>query len=157
MENENQTVKRMWESYLESIGETSDTTKKKYEAWHFCNNEQDANELATLVLDGTKKATASLYDVYAFEGEEVPKPGDLSIITGWNGKAKCIIKTIAITIVPFKEVTAEFAAKEGEGDKSLEFWRRIHLKFFKEECREMSKEFHEDMKVVCEEFEVVFK
>jgi uncharacterized protein YhfF len=157
MEKENKSVTEMWKAYLESVGETPETTEKKYEAWHFCNNETDANELAELVIEGTKRATASLYDGYAFEKEEVPIVGDHSVIIDWDGTARCIIKTTVISIVPFKDVSTEFAATEGEGDKSLEFWKRAHLKFFKEECAEMSKEFNEDMLVVCEAFEVVYK
>jgi len=157
MAKEKESVKLMWNSYLESFGETAETTDKTYEAWHFCNNEEDANELAQLVLDGAKKATASLYDIYTYEGESVPEVGDHSIIIDWDGNAKCIIKTTVISIVPFKDVTAEFAATEGEGDKSLEYWRRAHLEFFGEECEKMSRTFNEDMLVVCEEFEVVWK
>lgn len=45
---------------------------------------------------------------------------------------------------------------EGEGDMSLEYWRKIHRVFFTEELKDLEKEFTEDMMVVCEEFEVVY-
>lgn len=153
---ENEAVKQMWENYLLSIGESPDTTDKNYTSWYFDNNERDANELAELVLKGTKRATASLYDSYS-SGEEIPKIGDLSIITNWNGIAKCIIMTTNIEVVPYKDVDEEFAATEGEGDKSLEYWRKVHRKFFSEELTEIGGEFSEEIPVVCEKFEVVFK
>lgn len=46
---------------------------------------------------------------------------------------------------------------EGEGDKSLEYWRNVYIKFFTEELKEVGKQFNEDMNIVYEEFEVVFK
>lgn len=153
---ENESIKQMWENYLLSIGESSDTTDKNYTAWYFDNNERDANELAELVLEGTKRATASLYDSYGSD-EEIPKIGDLSIITNWSGIAKCIIMSTSIEVVPYKDVDEEFAATEGEGDKSLEYWRKVHRKFFSEELTEIGGEFSEEIPVVCEKFEVVFK
>ncbi len=153
---ENESIKQMWGNYLLSIGESSDATDKNYSAWHFDNNECDANELAELVLEGTKRATASLYDSYK-NGEEIPKVGDLSIITNWSGIAKCIIMSTSIEVVPYKDVDEEFAATEGEGDKSLEYWKKVHRKFFTEELTEIGGEFSEEIPVVCEKFEVVFK
>ena len=53
-------------------------------------------------------------------------PGDLSIVTDWAGQALCVIETESVVLVPFNEVSAEFAATEGEGDGSLEFWTEGH-------------------------------
>jgi len=46
---------------------------------------------------------------------------------------------------------------EGEGDKSLKYWRRAHISFFSRELEEYNMKFTEDMPVVFEEFEVVYK
>lgn len=89
--------------------------------------------------------------------EDVPKIGDLSIITDFDGVAKCIIENKNVTVKTFSDVTKEFAFREGEGDKSLNYWRKVHIEFFTRELKEVNKEFTEDMKVVCEEFEVIFK
>ncbi|MCT4660815.1 MAG: ASCH domain-containing protein [Tissierellales bacterium] len=157
MNEEHKSVKEMWEKYLTSIGDDITKTDKKYTSWHFCDNEKDANELAQLVKEDVKKATASLYDLYEIEGEVLPKVSDLSIITDWNGIAKCIIKTTNITHVPFKDVTEDFARTEGEGDKSLNYWRKAHIAAFSRGLKEFNQEFSEDMLVVCEVFKVVYK
>ena len=154
---EHRSVKEIWERYLSSISKNMNNSVKTYESWYFCNNKKDANELAELVKKGIKKATASLHCLYEIENEQVPKAGDYAVITNWNGIAQCIIKTKNINIIPFKNVTKEFAAKEGEGDKSLRFWRKVHRKFFAMELKERNKKFSEDMLVVCEEFEVVYQ
>ena len=154
--NEASSAKTMWEDYLKSLtGEERNTVK--YEAWHFCDNKRDANELAELVRSGVKRATASLYESYEFEGEPVPKAGDHSIILDWSGIAQCIIRTTKVTVVPYGEVSEEFARTEGEGDKSLTYWRHAHWEYFSREMKELGKIPSDEMLVVCEEFEVVHK
>lgn len=54
------------------------------------------------------------------------------------------------------QVTAEHAYKEGEGDRSLAYWRTVHEKVFTDELMEINKQFADDMPVVCEEFKIVF-
>lgn len=41
-----------------------------------------------LVLKGQKKATASSVLGYQIEGEEIPKEGNLSVITDWDGNPR---------------------------------------------------------------------
>lgn len=155
---EKESVIKMWKDYLFSLGEDEKQTEKKYSAWYFCDNEQDADELAQLVLEGTKKATASLFDIYEFEKDQpLPQKGDHNIITNWQGEAVCIIKTTNVEVVPFKYVTEEFARTEGEGDKSLEYWKNAHWHYFSRETKKIGKEPDENMLVVCEKFEVVHK
>ncbi len=154
--NEHPTVKKMWKEFLKSIGDNHHITNRSYQAWHFCDNKEDANELAELVLQGKKRATASAVWCYKAEGESLPSPGNYSIITDFSGSAKCVIETTLINVVPFNKVSAEFAAKEGEGDLSLEYWRKGHRDFFTRDMAEIGREFSEDMPVVCEEFKVVY-
>lgn len=154
---EHESIKNMWENYIASLEGDLNISNKTYSSWHFCDNESDANELALLVISGIKKATASLYLSYEFENDDLPKVGNYSIITNWNGVAQCIIKTTNIDIVPYKDVTEEFAATEGEGDKTLEYWRNCHWDYFSREMKENNQEPNENMLVVCEKFNVVFK
>mgnify|MGYP001111878787 CR=1 FL=1 len=157
MLQEHTSVKEMWIKYLLSIGESIDSTSKTYESGFFCDNEKSAKSLADLVRKEIKKATASLHYSYEIENEPIPKVGDLSIITDWHGIAQCIIKTTKINIYPFKAVTNEFAAKEGEGDKTLSYWRKVHWDVFSRELKQYGIEPQKDMLVICEEFELVYK
>jgi len=116
-----------------------------------------ANELAALVLQGTKRATTGSVWSFEAEGKRIPKPGDLSVVTNWSGKPLCVIETLTVEIVPFSEVTAEFAAIEGEGDGSLSFWQQGHRRYFSHECTRAGREFTESMLVVCECFKVVYQ
>ena len=148
-------IKAFWTEFSASLGH--DPSPRFYESFHFDDNAVSADKLAHLVLRGQKRATAAL--VWAYEGDEKPppKPGDLSVVTRFSGEPLCVIETKIFQIVPFDEVTAEFAATEGEGDGSLEHWRRVHTAFFGRECKRLGREFSAEMPVVCEEFVVVFK
>jgi uncharacterized protein YhfF len=123
-----------------------------YESFFFGDSEEMARELAELVLRGTKRATAGALWAYEADGQRLPQPGDLSIVTNWSGQPQCVIETQSVEVVPFLEVTAEFAATEGEGDGSLAFWRRAHREFFSRECAAAGIEFTDSMLVVCERF-----
>jgi uncharacterized protein YhfF len=127
------------------------------EAFAFGDSEPMANALATLVLQGTKRATASLAWRYETGETPQPKPGDLSIVTNWGKEPLCIIETTAVDLVPFNEVSEAFARVEGEDDGTLESWRRNHTKFFAGECERLGRTPSEDMLVVCECFSVVYR
>lgn len=148
------TAKELWNEY---IRKNKEDANKTYLAWSFGNSEEMANSLAQLVVSGEKTATASLFYLYEVENEELPKVGRYNIILDGNENAKCIIKTSKVYVTPFNEVTKEHAFKEGEGDKSLNYWRNGHAKFFGKDLESIDKNFDENMMVVCEEFNVIYK
>ena len=137
------TAKELWEK----SGLTGE-----YDAWSFGDD-----ELTELVKSGKKTATASAYDCYLAEDEELPEVGETSVLLDDNDEAVCIIRTSKVSVLPFNEVSEEHARKEGEGDCSLAYWKKVHKDFFQEELAEIGKAFYEEMMVVCEEFEVVYK
>lgn len=141
-------AQQMWKAYSQMEQINAD-----YEAWAFGD---DADELARLVREGIKTATASAYPLYVLEGEELSKAGEYSVILDSQENAVCIIRTGNVYVVPFSEVSGEHARKEGEGDRSLAYWRQVHERFFKGELAEAGLTFDESVKVVCEEFEKVY-
>lgn len=142
--------KQLWEKYCKSCNVDINTP---YDSWQFGGR---SNSLGRLVSKGIKTATSSGYDFYEIDKEELPAVGNYSIILDSKNNAICIIKTTKVYVKKFIDVEKEHAYKEGEGDLSLKYWRKVHEKFFIEECKEYGLEFNEDFKVVCEEFECVF-
>ena len=106
----------------------------------------DNDKLIELVLMGKKTATTSNYDE-----NELPIIGEESIIHFDNEKEACVVKTIDYKIMKFKEMTEDLASLEGEGDLSLDYWRKVHFDFFKS----YNPDFNDDTLVVFEEFKVV--
>ncbi|TDF38191.1 ASCH domain-containing protein [Alteromonadaceae bacterium M269] len=146
-------VEELCRKFFESIGEST----QKLDSWFFCDNEKDANECAALVLDGVKKATTPSLVWHQKTKTPLPKVGDLNVVTDWAGVAQCIIQTVSVEIVPFNQVTPEYAAIEGEGDKSLAYWNRVHWRYYARELEGYGIAPTEDMLVVCEIFKVVHK
>ena len=126
----------------------------EYEAWAFG---EAPDELAGLVVQGIKTATCSAYELYLIDKEPLPQSGDYSVILNSNEDAVCIVKTLKVYVTEFIRVSEEHAFKEGEGDRSLDYWRRVHERFLTDELASVNKSFDENTKVVCEEFEVIYK
>lgn len=145
---------QFWKDFAATCA--TDPTPRFLEAFHFDDNEPSANELAALVLAGTKRATAGLLWVNEQEARPLAKPCDLSIVTDFSGKPVCVIETTHVAIVPFEDVSEEFAAIEGEGDGSLAYWRDVHEKFYGRECKRLGRAPHPRMPVVSEQFKVVY-
>lgn len=114
------------------------------------------DELANLVLQGIKTATASAKIAYEYEQEPLPEVGSYSVILFDNGEAACIIQIEKVSVVPFDEVSAEHAYKEGEDDRSLEKWREIHKLAFTPDYMAAGLPFDKHGECVLEEFVVVY-
>ena len=143
------TPQEMWNKYKQinpSIGDEID-------AWAFG---VDADFLADLVLKGEKTATASAYDLYALEGESLPQEGTFDVILDSQNQAVCIVEITRVSVQPFNQVSAQHAYKEGEGDKSLTYWRQVHEDFFTDCLGQAGLTFTPNSKVVLEEFRKVY-
>lgn len=125
-------------------------------AWAFGGTPEQADDLLALVLAGTKTATAGALWDYEADGEAVPAAGNLSIVLDGAARPRALIRTTAARVVPFAEVDAEHARLEGEGDLSLDYWRRVHEWFFTEYAAH-DRGFDPAMPVVLERFEVLFQ
>lgn len=148
-------LQAFWNEFSEASGGVDES--RFYDVCVFGDSEELADELAELVLRGIKRATAGSLWSYEDAGIPVPRPGDLSIVTAWSGKPLCVIETMSVEVVPYNNVTAEFAATEGEGDGSLSYWLEAHEQFFERECAKAGRKFTPDMLLACECFEVVYR
>ncbi|MCQ2411860.1 MAG: GNAT family N-acetyltransferase [Sphaerochaetaceae bacterium] len=145
------TAQQMWERYCTQSNTDINTP---YEAWAY--GAAPDNLLALTIL-GTKTGTASAYELYALDPDEpVPQVGDYSVILDSREQAQCIIVTTKTAVLPFEEVDALHAASEGEGDRSLAYWRRVHEDFFTKELAEYNLCFSNRTPVLCERFQVVY-
>jgi len=123
-------------------------------AWSFGDNPEQADRLLGLVLDGTKTATSSALSEYDGDDAPLPREGDLSIVVDGAGHPKALIRTTDVAVVPFGEVSDDFAAAEGESDRSLEAWRTDHTEFFTRVLGLVT--VPEDFMVVTERFELLY-
>jgi uncharacterized protein YhfF len=104
-----------------------------------------ADQLLDLVMKGIKTATCSTEDE-----PNTSSPGERWIVLDSRGEPCCVIETTEVTYRKFGEVDAAFAHDEGEGDRSLTYWRNAHRRYFGRLGR-----FSEDMTLMCERFRLI--
>lgn len=143
------TPKEMWQAYRKINPAIGD----KINAWAFG---VEPDQLADLVLRGEKTATASAYELYKLENEPLPQAGSFDVILDSQDRAVCIVEITKVSVLPFNEVSADHAFKEGEDDKSLGYWRQIHKELFTAWLAEAGLEFSQESGVVLEEFHKVY-
>lgn len=123
---------------------------------HFCDNQQDADLCADLVKNGIKKATTDSLLGLQYRNEPLPRIGDFKVVTNWKGEAQCIIKLTSVKLKPYFSIDAAYAHLEGEGDKSLDYWKKVHWDYFTRELEPFGRVPRESMILVCQEFERIF-
>lgn len=147
-------VEGLWNEFLSK--NPNNKTKEILGSFYFCDNKKDANECAELVVKGIKQATATSLWWFEKNNEPLPKIGDQYIVTDWNGNAKAVIETTKIELTQYNKITAGFAETEGEGDKSLEYWKRVHQAYYTREMKPYNETFDENMIIVCEYFKTLY-
>ena len=125
-------------------------------SFYFCDNRQDADACASLVVKGIKQATAPSLWWFDKYKENRPEVGDYHIITQWDGTPVAVIQTTAVAVIPFGQVGAGFAYAEGEGDRSLAQWQEVHRAYYAGEMDCEPSEITDDFAVVCHNFQTVF-
>lgn len=108
------------------------------------------------MLLGKKRGTSSSLWSYDAKGKRTPMVGDLSIMTAGDKTPLSVIETVEVQVMPFDCVTADFAFEEGEGDRTLAWWRSGHQHYFEREAFGKAWSFSLDMPIVCERFDVVY-
>jgi uncharacterized protein YhfF len=149
-------IQAYWEAYLATLPSESDSSRLSYTAWSFGDGQEMADELGELVRGGIKTATCSLLWEFEADNEKLPEVGDLSIILNGDSLPLCIIETTKVTLKPYNEVDERFAYDEGEGDRSLGYWRREHWRYFSRICAKLGRDPEESMPLVCERFRLVY-
>lgn len=113
------------------------------------------DHVTQLAIDQVKRATAHL--AMDFELNQVARRqiGDYWVILWESFKPACVLEIVNVEERPFRDVDAAFAAREGEGDGSLAFWKQCHEDYFKLQLADWDKLWSEDLTVVLESFELV--
>jgi uncharacterized protein YhfF len=152
--NSTRVIVEFWEQFCREHPQVDVNTP--YQVWYFGNTPELADQLVKLVLDGKKRATTSLECEFQDKPDEAPVDGGYSIVTDFDGRPKCVVRTNEVRTIPYNEVDAEFAFAEGEGDQSLDYWRGVHWDYFSHQCTELGVHPSETMSVICERFELLY-
>ncbi|WP_052589194.1 ASCH domain-containing protein [Luteipulveratus mongoliensis] len=145
-------VERFWAAFCAHRGKDLPVPT----AETFGDSPEMADELLGLVLDGTKRATASAHDSYAPAGEDLPQVADRWIPCDGKGIPRCVLETTDVRVGPLDSVDDQFAWDEGEGDRSRAYWLSEHQGFFERTAAGDGFTYSESMPTVFERFAVVW-
>jgi uncharacterized protein YhfF len=147
------------EAFWKKACEIHGLTGSDYHCLTFGNPKyQDySDHITELAIKRVKRATAHMVMDFEINNVTRRKQGDYWMILWEDLSPAVIVELIKVEERDFKDVDAEFAAREGEGDGSLEFWKQCHEEYFKLQLSDWGREWSEDIRVVLESFEVVMK
>jgi uncharacterized protein YhfF len=115
------------------------------ETFSFGDSPALADKLAILVLAGLKTATC-----WAASDGMLTEVNKRMVMLDGAGKPLAVLETLELTQRRFDEVDPQFAHDEGEGDRTLAFWRAAHERYFTRKGQ-----FTPDMMLWCERFRIV--
>ena len=113
------------------------------------------DELLDLVGEGKKRATAHLGLDFEINGVQRREVGDYWVVVDTASNPRYLVRVTDIDVRPFNAVEASFAAREGEGDSSLDYWARVHSEYFEPQCAAWGVVWSESLLTVCEGFELI--
>jgi uncharacterized protein YhfF len=118
---------------------------RELETFSFGDNLALANQLLALVLEGKKRATCWAVS----EGLKGAAVGKSMVALDSGGRPRVVLTTKELVQRQFNDVDGDFAYDEGEGDRSLAYWRDAHKRYFMRLGL-----FQPDMMLWCERFSV---
>ncbi|NOZ03040.1 MAG: ASCH domain-containing protein [FCB group bacterium] len=150
-------INEYWRAYSATQPPGSPIHNKPFIAEQLGDNPGMADYLGNLITIGRKTATCSALWELEASGMRIPEVGLVTIVLNGDNQPLCIIETTEVHIKPYNEVDAQFAYDEGEGDRSLTSWRRVHWDYFTRILARIGKTPTLDMPLVCERFRVIYK
>jgi uncharacterized protein YhfF len=145
-------VKAFWATFKAAAGIGHD----RYDVVAFGDSPEMADELADLVINGPKRATAGLARDFGPGGAPMPAVGEHVVVIDGRGAPLCIWRTTDVAVKPLIEVDDAFAWDEGEGDRSRDDWLRMHRNFFSRQATREGFGFHDRIETVFERFIIVW-
>lgn len=149
----NAEVRAFWHEQRAALGIQTDS----YQASTFADIRFATyhDELLTLVSEGKKRATAHMQLDFERNGIRRREVGDYWVIVDSESQPRYLIRITDVDVRPFNQVEQSFAEREGEGDSSLDYWRKVHQEYFELQCAEWGIPWSEDYPTVCEGFELL--
>jgi uncharacterized protein YhfF len=111
-------------------------------------------ELTDAVIHGNKRGTSGLASLdYQAENEDLEHVGEQLVVVDDDGNSVGLIEITAVDVVPFAEVSDDFARSEGEGYEAHADWAQAHRAYWER----LGAEIDDDTPVVCVRFDLVSK
>lgn len=149
----NASARNMWGDYLDTHLQYAFVHEPR--VTHLGNDDVSCQLQMKKVLSGDKRAISRALLGLQLRNEQLPKIGDFTVLTDWNGKARCIVRTVAVRLKPFFSIRSSYVKLDGNG--SLDEWKKIQWELYTRELAPYGRVPRDSMIVVCEVFEKVFE
>jgi len=144
-----------WESYVQST--VDKPPEDAIVTAGYAGTLELTDELLALYLAGKKKAGSSVVEDFVAAGEPLPIVGNYWIYLDGRGEPACILKTVRIALNKFKDLPEEIAIAEGEGDRSIDYWKRVHGDLYRPFLKSWGVRDVDEATIITEFFEIVFR
>jgi 5-formyltetrahydrofolate cyclo-ligase len=114
-----------WSSYVKTLPDDKKPADAVVTAG-YAGTPEITDELLALYLAGKKTAGSSVLEDYISSGDRPPEVGNFWIFLNSKNQPSCILRTDKVVTHAFKNVPSDVAIAEGEGDLSLDYWRKVH-------------------------------
>ncbi len=145
-----------WEGYLLTIAEEL-RPQDPFVSDGYAGTPEITDGLLELYLSGKKTAGSSILEDFLSAGDPPPRVGNYWIYLNSRHQPSCILRTERIEIHPFKDIPAEIATAEGEGDLSLDYWKKVHSELYSPFLQSWGVKHIDDATVVTEFFKIVHR
>ncbi len=115
-----------------------------------------ADQLADLIVQGIKRAHASLLRDFEQALEALPQPADHLVVLDGSGTPRAIVRNSHVEKRYFSDIDDAFAFEAGEGDLTLRWWLSAYRQQFAEQADREGFEVGEQLTLVLEYFERVW-
>lgn len=114
---------------------------------------EHADEGVALILQGKKTLTSSPF--WDYPDGVIPFVGALGVLLDGAGQPRGVVETTRVEVLPFGGVTEDMARAYGEGERTVEWWRRVMGEFYRASATRHGATFTEDTPLIWEWFGVV--
>ncbi|MBI5595310.1 MAG: ASCH domain-containing protein [Elusimicrobia bacterium] len=147
-------ARAFWNAYLSRLP-PSRRPKKPFVEASYAGNRHCTDHLIALYLEGKKTAGSSLVRDFISNGDPLPNAGNYWIVLDSAGRPRILARTVRTERHPFKDVPKSVALAEGEGDRSLRHWRRVHRKAYAPFLKRWGIADIDEAEVITEHFKLV--
>jgi uncharacterized protein YhfF len=149
----NASARNMWGDYLDTHLQYAFVHEPR--VTRLSDNPDHSNSQLKQVISGEKRAISHSLLGLQLRKEPLPQLGDFTVLTDWEGKAGCVIRTVAVRLKPFFSIRSSYCKLDG--NLTLDQWKDANWEYFTRELAPFERVPRDSMIVVCEVFEKVFE
>ncbi len=148
--------RRYWQEYHDTL-RPEDRPRDPFVEASFAGGPAITDELLELYLAGKKHAGSSVVEDFMSAGDPVPKVGNYWIYLDSKERPRLILRTERVETHKFLDVPESIAIAEGEGDLSLEYWRKVHARHYGPNLAKWGLSRIEEATIITEFFAIVYR